>query len=412
MNSLFNKNILLGVTGSIAAYKAAELLRLLQEAGATVQVVMTDSAMEFVGPLTFQALSGFPVHHRLVDVEAEAGMGHIELARWADALVIAPASANCIAKLAQGKADDLLSAISLATPAPIAAAPAMNQNMWTNSVTQENIITLKKREITILGPDVGQQACGDLGPGRLLEPAKLAEQISRLFQSGCLSGVNVLISAGPTREAIDPVRFISNRSSGKMGFALAQAVVEAGGRCTLVSGPVQLQTPPRVQRQDVVSAQQMHRAVLDLVPDHQLFISTAAVSDYRPATVQSQKIKKHKDSLSIELVKNPDILADVSAKFPQLFTVGFAAETEDLEKYALEKLGNKALNMVAANQVGENQGFDSDMNALSVFWNSPQGLQSVHLPQSSKSQIARRLLALIAEQLLAQVSGLSSGLRS
>lgn len=400
MSQLFNKNILLGVSGSIAAYKSAELLRLFQEAGAEVRVIMTESAMEFVGALTFQALSGFPVHRQLVDEEAEAGMGHIELARWADALVIAPASANCIATLAQGRADDLLSAISLATPAPIAIAPAMNQNMWINSATQANISTIIKREITVLGPETGEQACGDVGPGRMLQPQQICQQVAQLFQTGSLSGLKVLVSAGPTREAIDPVRYISNRSSGKMGFALANAVIEAGAKCSLIAGPVHLDTPDKVQRINVVSTAQMHQAIMDQAGEHDIFISTAAVSDYRPATAAEQKLKKTADALSLELIKNPDILSDVTQQFPKLFTVGFAAETHELEKYAQGKLEKKSLDMVAANLVSDQsgqQGFDADNNELTVYWKNAHTVESRQLPLTGKHRLARQLVQLISE---------------
>ncbi|MDH5325399.1 MAG: bifunctional phosphopantothenoylcysteine decarboxylase/phosphopantothenate--cysteine ligase CoaBC [Gammaproteobacteria bacterium] len=398
MSTLSNKNIILGVTGSIAAYKAAELLRLLQAAGATVRVVMTPAATEFVAPLTFQALSGFPVHQHLLDEEAEAGMGHIELARWGDALVIAPASANSIAGLAQGSADTLLSALSLATTAPVAVAPAMNQHMWINSVTQDNIATLKKRQITILGPDEGEQACGDIGPGRMLQPQAICQAIEQLFRPGSLNGVRVLVSAGPTREALDPVRYLSNRSSGKMGFALARAAVEAGAHCTLVSGPVFLQTPEpnKVKRIDVVSAAQMHEAVLQQAPQHHIFISAAAVADYRPVSTQTQKMKKSSETLTLELQRNPDILSDVAQQFPQVFTVGFAAETQDLEQYAQDKLHRKNLNMIAANLVGEKQGFDAEDNALNVYWIQGEEKRYEAIAPANKSLVARQLIALIA----------------
>jgi len=395
MSSLSNKHILIGVTGSIAAYKAAELVRELKRAGAQVRVAMTKSACEFVTPLTFQALSGNPVHTQLLDEQAEAGMGHIELARWTDAILIAPASADFIARLAQGRADDLLSAVCLACDSPIAVAPAMNKHMWSNPATQANVVTLKSRNIAIYGPAEGEQACGDVGEGRMLEAGQLLELLSQRFQTNALSGKTVLITAGPTWEAIDPVRFIANRSSGKMGFAIAQAAVEAGAKTILITGPVHLDTPADVQRIDVRSAQQMYEAVMQHIKSCDIFISSAAVADYRPKTAAPQKIKKTADVLSIELVKNPDILAEVSQRFPNVFTVGFAAETVDLEHYAQSKLAAKSLNMIVANRVGEGVGFETDQNALSVFW------QSGHkeFPQTSKSQLGRQLIALIAQSI-------------
>jgi phosphopantothenoylcysteine decarboxylase/phosphopantothenate--cysteine ligase len=393
MNSLFNKHILIGVTGSIAAYKAAELVRQLKKAGAQVRVAMTDSACQFITPLTFQALCGNPVHTQLLDTQAEAGMGHIELARWTDALLIAPATADFIARLAQGRADDLLSAVCLACEAPIAVAPAMNKHMWTKPATQANVVTLQSRNIAIFGPAEGEQACGDVGDGRLLEPLELVDQLSRSLQTNKLSGKTVMVTAGPTWEAIDPVRFIANRSSGKMGFAIAQAAQEAGARTLLISGPVHLPTPAGVERHDVRSAQQMYEAVMKNVSGCDIFIATAAVADYRPKNAAEQKIKKDADNLSLELVKNPDILAEVSRQFPGIFTVGFAAETENIEQYARTKLENKSLRMIAANRVGDNQGFESDSNTLSVFWK--QGGKELH--QARKTVLARQLIELIAD---------------
>lgn len=395
MHSLCNKQLLLGVSGSIAAYKAAELLRRLKQAGAEVRVVLTAGGAEFVTALTFQALSGHPVHTELLDTEAEAAMGHIALARWADAVIIAPASANCIARLAQGRADDLLTAVCLATAAPIAIAPAMNQQMWSQPATQDNLALLRQRGVTQFGPAQGDQACGDTGPGRLLEAEQLVTAIAGLFESGLLSGRSVLITAGPTQEAIDPVRYLSNRSSGKMGYALAQAAAEAGAKTLLVSGPTALATPPRVQRIDVRSAEEMHAAVMQHARDSDIFIAAAAVADYRPAQPAGQKIKKTQDSLTLELVRNPDILAAVAALEQGPFCVGFAAETDNLEANARAKLQQKGLAMIAANWVGEGQGFDQDHNALTVI--SRQGEQQ--LATASKAQLARRLIALIAEQL-------------
>ncbi|WP_455209363.1 bifunctional phosphopantothenoylcysteine decarboxylase/phosphopantothenate--cysteine ligase CoaBC [Kaarinaea lacus] len=393
MKQLTNKQILLGITGSIAAYKACELVRQLRDAGCEVRVIMTQAATEFVSPLTFQALSQNPVHRDLLDETAEAAMGHIELARWADALIIAPASANSIARLAQGRADDLLSAVCLATPAPVAIAPAMNQQMWQDAATQENIALLQSRGIHILGPATGEQACGDVGPGRMLEPQQIRSHIAELFETGVLAGLNVVITAGPTREPIDPVRYISNRSSGRMGYALAEAVVEAGAGCVLISGATPLATPDKVQRVNVETAQQMHEAVITHMSKCDIFIASAAVSDYRPQETATQKIKKDQQKFSLNLVRNPDILKDVVTSHPAVFTVGFAAETHDVEQYAIQKLNQKSLNMIVANDISRSDiGFDSQDNEVAVFW---QGGDK-KLPKASKPQIARQLVALIA----------------
>jgi phosphopantothenoylcysteine decarboxylase/phosphopantothenate--cysteine ligase len=391
--SLMNKRILLGVSGSIAAYKAAELVRRLKESGADVRVVLSQGGAEFVTPLTFQALSGNPVHTDLLDVEAEAAMGHIELARWADAIVVAPASANFISRLAQGRADDLLSAICLATESPVAIAPAMNQQMWANTATQKNLKTLGERGVFQFGPAEGDQACGETGLGRMLEVEDLAFQTAGLFETGSLAGLTVMVTAGPTQEAIDPVRYLSNRSSGKMGYAIARAAAEAGAKTLLVSGPTSLVTPARVQRFDVKSAQQMHDAVLEHVGGCHIFISAAAVADYRVAEPAAQKIKKQQEELTLQLVRNPDVLSEVAAIKDGPFTVGFAAETADLETHAREKLQNKRLDMIAANLVGEGKAFDQDENALLVLSASGQ----VELPQTSKEQLARLLIALVAK---------------
>jgi len=357
-----NKRILLGVSGSIAAYKAAELVRRLKEGGADVRVVLSEGGAEFVTPLTFQALSGNPVHTDLLDVEAEAAMGHIELARWADAIVVAPASANFISRLAQGRADDLLSAICLATESPVAVAPAMNQQMWANAATQENLKTLSERSVHQFGPAEGDQACGETGLGRMLESGDLALQTASLFETGSLVGLTVMVTAGPTQEAIDPVRYLSNRSSGKMGYAIARAAAEAGAKTLLVSGPTSLTTPARVQRIDVKSAQQMRDAVMEHVGDCHTFISAAAVADYRVVEPAVQKIKKQQEELTLQLVRNPDVLSEVAAIKNGPFTVGFAAETENLEAHAREKLQNKNLDMIAANLVGEGKAFDQEIN--------------------------------------------------
>lgn len=396
--SLMNKRILLGVSGSIAAYKAAELVRRLKEGGADVRVVLSQGGAEFVTPLTFQALSGNPVRTDLLDVEAETAMGHIELARWADAVVVAPASANLIARLAQGRADDLLSAICLATKSPVAIAPAMNQQMWVNAATQQNLIELNKRGVFQFGPGEGDQACGETGMGRMLEAEVLTQDIAGLFDTGSLAGFTVVVTAGPTQEAIDPVRYLSNRSSGKMGYAVAQAAADAGAKTLLISGPTSLLTPPRVQRFDVKSAQQMRDTVMENISDCDVFISTAAVADYRVAEPATQKIKKQSEEISLQLVRNPDVLAEVGALEDGPFTVGFAAETEDLEKQAREKLKNKNLDMIAANFVGEGKAFDQEENALLVlFAFNESAAEKVELPQTSKEKLARQLIVLIAK---------------
>jgi phosphopantothenoylcysteine decarboxylase/phosphopantothenate--cysteine ligase len=396
-NTLTNKRILLGITGGIAAYKSAELVRALSARGADVRVVMTAAAQEFITPLTLQALSGNPVHTHLLDPEAEAGMGHIELARWADLVLVAPASADFMARLTAGEAGDLLTTLCLATPARLVLAPAMNQGMWRNASTRANAAVLQARGIQLLGPADGSQACGDVGPGRMLEPLELAELTSRQFSSGALAGKTVVITAGPTREAIDPVRYISNHSSGKMGYALATAAVEAGARTVLISGPTQLPTPERVTRIDVTSAQDMFDASMAALSDCDLFIASAAVADFRPAQLADQKIKKTgADTMTLELVKNPDIVAAVAASTPKPCTVGFAAETQDVVRYARDKLTRKGLDLVIANNVAEaGIGFNSDRNAVTLVW--PDGEES--LAETSKSQLARDLIARIAARL-------------
>ncbi|HEC18270.1 MAG TPA: bifunctional phosphopantothenoylcysteine decarboxylase/phosphopantothenate--cysteine ligase CoaBC [Gammaproteobacteria bacterium] len=393
MISLHNKRLLLGVSGSIAAYKAAEVVRRFKDAGAEVRVVLTAGGAEFVTPLTFQALSGNPVHSELLDTEAEAAMGHIQLARWADAVIIAPASANCIARLAQGRADDLLSAICLATEAPVAIAPAMNQQMWVKPSTQDNLRQLTQHGVLQFGPAVGEQACGETGPGRMLEAGQIAQCTADMFETGVLAGRSVLITAGPTQEAIDPVRYLSNHSSGKMGYAVAQAAAEAGARVTLISGPTALPIPPRVNRIDVSSAQQMYEAVMQQINDNDIFIAAAAVADYRPAREARQKIKKSKDILTLELQPNPDILAEVAALTDAPICVGFAAETENLERHAREKLQRKKLDMIAANAVGEGRGFGTDDNSLLVL--TLDSMQT--LSRASKSSLGRQLVRMIAE---------------
>ncbi|MGB5441071.1 MAG: bifunctional phosphopantothenoylcysteine decarboxylase/phosphopantothenate--cysteine ligase CoaBC [Gammaproteobacteria bacterium] len=395
MNTLSGKHILLGVTGGIAAYKSAELIRQLREQGAVVRVVMTRAAGEFITPLTLQALSGHPVHTELLDSGAEAAMGHIELARWADVLLVAPATADFIARLVQGRADDLLAAVCLACAAPLAIAPAMNRVMWEKPATQHNVGILQRRGVRLLGPAEGLQACGETGPGRLLEADALVDALSGMFHSGVLAGCRVLITAGPTREAIDPVRYISNRSSGRMGFAVAAAAAEAGAQVTLVSGPVGLETPSRVRRIDVESAQAMYELVIEHAAGNDVFIGVAAVADYRPARVAGQKLKKSGDRMTLDLARNPDILAAVAALPGGPFTVGFAAETEALEANALGKLQAKGVDMIAANEVGTRLGFDTEENALQVYWKGG----SATLALTGKDKLARQLIELIAGRL-------------
>lgn len=370
-------------------------MRLLRKRGAEVRVVMTASAQQFITPLTLQALSGQPVHTDLLDAGQEQAMSHIHLARWADTLVIAPATANMLAKLAHGLADDLLSTLYLAAECPVLVAPAMNQAMWHKAVTQENIERLKRHGVQLIGPEAGEQACGEQGLGRMAEPEAICERLLSSGKPGLLQGVKLLISAGPTREPLDPVRFISNRSSGKMGYALAQAALNAGADVTLVSGPVNLSAPAVAKTINVETAEQMYQAVMANAAQADIYIGAAAVADYRPLTVQDSKIKKQHDTGIIELQKNPDIVAAVASLQPKPFTVGFAAETDDLEAYATNKLRSKNLDMIAANWVGrEEGGFDSDRNALQVYW--PGGGQT--LAMSDKQQLAEQLLGLIAER--------------
>ena len=399
MQHLTNKRVLLGVTGSIAAYKAAELIRRLKDAGAEVRVVMTDGAKAFVTPLTFQALSGLPVHENLLDKEAEAAMGHIELARWADVILIAPASANSLAGLAQGRADELLNTVCLAADVPLAIAPAMNKNMWADKATQENVKLLAQRGVLFIGPDSGDQACGDVGEGRMVDSDIIISRLAELFSVGSLNGQTVLITAGPTREALDPVRYLSNHSSGKMGYAIAEAAVEAGAKVILVSGPVSLDVPDRVTCIHIESAAEMEVAVREHIVDSDIFVASAAVADYRPVTVQQDKIKKKDNRLTIELEKNTDILSMVKTDYAKTFCVGFAAETQDLENYARAKLAQKNVEMIAANLVGNaaektNGTFNSDSNELNVYWNGGD----LKLELGSKTKLARQLIALIAQR--------------
>ncbi len=396
MLSLTNKHILLGITGGIAAYKCAELARLFVRAGAQVRVVMTRAATEFVTPLTLQALTNNRVHQELLDAEAEAGMGHIELARWADLILVAPASADFIARLASGRADDLLTTLILASPAPVAVAPAMNQGMWANQATQDNLEILRQRQVHLFGPDAGEQACGDVGPGRMLEPVALSAACAGLFTAGMLAGKHVVLTGGPTREAIDPVRFLSNHSSGKMAYALAAEAVAAGAKVTLISGPVSLPTPADVTRIDVVSADEMLAATLEHVGAADVFIGVAAVADYRPQTSAAEKIKKSADSMELKLVRNPDIISAVAALENKPFVVGFAAETEKLIEHGTDKLRKKNLDLLFANHATET--FNSDAVAITVI--SSDGQQAIK--PGSKSAVARLLLQEIAQRLVAE----------
>ncbi len=393
--SLANRRILLGVTGGIAAYKAAELARRLIEAGAEVQVVMTRSARKFIAPLTFQALTHKPVRSQLWDTKAEMAMGHIELARWPDAIVVAPATANFIELLARGSADDLLTTLALATDKPVFVAPAMNRLMWANAATQANVVRAKKRGVKFLGPASGDQACGETGSGRLLEPVQIRDALAAHFGDGPLAGMNVAVTAGPTREPIDPVRVLTNRSSGKMGYAVAAALAAAGARVTLISGPTALPVPAGVSRVDVETADEMLKASLAAAKKARLFIGTAAVADYRAANNVKQKIKKKSDTLALHLTKTTDILSAVRAKHPKLYLVGFAAETEKLAQHAREKLVKKKLNLVAANLVGNGKAFDRDDNELQLFW--PGG--SRKLRKAAKTDLARDLVRFITPRL-------------
>lgn len=395
MTAPTSKRIVLGVSGGIAAYKSPDIVRRLRERGFEVRVVMTRAACEFITPLSLQAVSAKPVHTELLDAGAEAAMGHIELARWADTVLIAPASADVLAKLCHGIADDLLSTLCLATEAPIVAAPAMNRQMWDAKATRANVAVLRERGVSFLGPGDGSQACGEIGPGRMLEPADIVAQIAARYNLDRLKGLGVLVTAGGTREAIDPVRFLSNHSSGKMGYAVAGAAAEAGARVTLVSGPTALEVPFGVERVSVDSAKEMFDAVMGRIRDNQIFIGAAAVSDYAPESRAGQKLKKAEATITLKLVRTADILAEVASLDDAPFTVGFAAETDDLEAYARGKLSNKAIDMVAANRVGvEGSGFGSDDNALSVFW--PGGAEELDL--APKTRIARRLIEIVADR--------------
>ncbi len=395
MCSLSNKRIIVGVTGGIAAYKSAEIVRRLQDRGADVRVVMTPGAEEFIRPLTMQALSGHPVHCGLLDEKAEAGMGHIELARWADLLLIAPATADFIATMVHGRADNLLAAIYLATPALVAVAPAMNQGMWRHPASLDNVEKLNQRGVTIIGPDSGIQACGDTGPGRMEQPDTIINQASDMFTSKSLQGKKVVITAGPTREALDPVRYISNHSSGKMGYALATAALDAGANVVLISGPVNLSIPERCQYLSVISANDMLLASLEYAKKADIFIATAAVADYRAVSIAENKIKSDSDVLTINFEKNPDIVSTVATANESLFVVGFAAESTDVENYAKGKLKTKGLNAIIANDISRlDIGFNSDDNEVS--WIDMDS--SIAFSKRSKTQLSRDLIAQIAHK--------------
>lgn len=396
MRSLSQKRIILGITGGIAAYKSAEIARRLQDQGAEVRVIMTDSAQEFIRPLTLQALTGKPVHTDLLDPKAEAAMGHIELARWADAILIAPATANFMAALSQGIANDLLTTVCLAASGKIVVAPAMNQAMWAQPASQENITRLKQRGITIFEPDSGIQACGDIGPGRLQQPEAIVERFSRIFDSNVLSGKQVIITAGPTIEAIDPVRYISNHSSGKMGYALASAMIDAGASVTLISGPVSIEKPERCEFITVISAKDMLEAASSAAEKADIFISAAAVADYFVTDISTQKIKKESDKMSINVSKTPDIVAILSKNNPKMFVVGFAAETEQVETHAREKLHRKKMDAIIANDISRDDiGFNSDDNE--ALWIDAESC--IPLSKKSKMQLAREIAVLIANKI-------------
>jgi phosphopantothenoylcysteine decarboxylase/phosphopantothenate--cysteine ligase len=397
VGALAGKHVLLGVTGGIAAYKSPDLVRRLREAGADVRVVMTPSATQMVAPTVFQAVSGQPVRAELWDAEAEAAMGHIELARWADLVVIAPATAHLMALLAGGTAGNLLTTLCLATDAPVMLAPAMNQAMWRHPATQANRATLEARGVRFIGPASGSQACGDVGPGRMVEPAEIAARLdadAAAAVSGVLAGLRVVVTAGPTRELIDPVRFVSNRSSGKMGFAVARAAADAGAKVLLVAGPVHLPTPPGVERVDVETAEEMYAATLARIAGADIYIGAAAISDYRPNAIAPHKIKKQADTLTLEMTRSPDLLATVARLPDRPFTVGFAAETEKLEEHARRKLTGKNLDLIVANLVGTQLGFDGDDNAARILW--ADGEQAFgNMP---KADLARQIVAVVARR--------------
>lgn len=398
MKQLANKHILLCVTGGIAAYKAAEIIRLFKSSGSNVRVLMTKAAQEFITPLTMQALSGNQVHVDLLDTEAEAAMGHIELAKWSDAILIAPCSANSISRLAAGKGDDLMTAVCLAAECKIYFAPAMNQAMWADSRTQKNYQILKKNNFISIGPNSGEQACGDEGYGRMSEPQEIVSEVATNFSEGLLAGKKILITAGPTREKIDPVRYISNRSSGKMGFSIAEAARDEGGLVSLISGPVSLKTPNEIKRINVESADEMFNEVNKVVNNFDFFISTAAVADFKPEKIENQKIKKEKKSnnLSMELIENKDILKSISLKKGDLKVIGFAAETQDVVKNAKKKLNEKKLDLIIANDVSDSSiGFDSDENEVYLITKKIEK----KIEKISKKKLSRSIIEFIAKYL-------------
>ena len=398
MKQLANKHILLCVTGGIAAYKAAEIIRLFKSSGSNVRVLMTKAAQEFITPLTMQALSGNQVHVDLLDTEAEAAMGHIELAKWSDAILIAPCSANSISRLAAGKGDDLMTAVCLAAECKIYFAPAMNQAMWADSRTQKNYQVLKKNNFISIGPNSGEQACGDEGYGRMSEPKEIVSEVATNFSEGLLAGKKILITAGPTREKIDPVRYISNRSSGKMGFSIAEAARDEGGLVSLISGPVSLKTPDEIKRINVESADEMFNEVNKVVNNFDFFISTAAVADFKPEKIENQKIKKEKKSnnLSMELIENKDILKSISLKKGDLKVIGFAAETQDVVKNAKKKLNEKKLDLIIANDVSDSSiGFDSDENEVYLITKKIEK----KIDKISKKKLSRSIIEFIAKYL-------------
>ena len=394
MHSFSKKNILLGVTGGIAAYKAAEIIRLFKKLGADVRVVMTESAKEFITPLTLQAISGNEIHDSLLNTEAEAAMGHIELAKWADIILIAPCTAETISKITHGRADDLMGALILASKADIFIAPAMNMNMWLDDSTQQNYKTLSSRGITFIGPAEGEQACGDIGPGRMVEPENIIELIRSSYKTGPLSGKTITITAGPTREQIDPVRFISNNSSGKMGYSLADAAIEAGASVNLVSGPVSLEADKSINLYKINSASEMMNVVMECMDSSDIFIGCAAVSDYKPADYSENKIKKDEiPNLEIELKKNEDILKNVATNFSSSYVVGFAAETSDINNNAMQKLKSKNLDMIISNDVSDKSiGFNVDDNEVTVITCD----EKIFLKKDKKIRIAREILKIIA----------------
>ena len=395
MKSLTNKNILLGVTGGIAAYKSAEIVRHLKKSGASVRVVMTRSAEEFITPLTLQALSGNRVSTELLDAEAEAAMGHIELAKWADGILIAPATANTIARLSSGRGDDLLSTVTLAFDGPISIAPAMNQAMWRDERTQENLNKLINTNFGICGPGSGEQACGDIGLGRMLEPLEILEMFSSSFDKGIMSGKRILITAGPTQEPIDPVRFITNRSSGKMGYALAEAAIESGAQVTLISGPVNIEPPSNCNLVAIKTAKEMYESVMHHIKGADVYIGTAAVSDYSPAHINESKIKKDGSNAAmvLELKENQDILKSVSELEERPYVVGFAAETDNLIENAEKKLNNKNLDLIVANDVSDKEiGFDSDENEVTLITHEEKQL----IQKQNKRKISKNIIEFIS----------------